>query len=137
MNSKKLPMVSAVVLAALIPAAAMANLAVGETLGTDVEAIRAELEAQGLTVMDIEVDGAEIEVEYMLNGEEFEAILAGDSGAVLEVTSEAADDDDDNGRDDDDEDDDDLEDEDEDEEDEDDDDEDEDDDDDDDDEDDD
>ena len=88
-------MITATVLAALIPVGAYANFAVGDTVGTDLEEIRAQFEAQGYNVMEIELDGDEIEVEYMVDGQEYEVEIDVATGMVLEVELEDDDDDDD------------------------------------------
>ena len=82
-------------LTALIPVAAMANFAVGDTLGTDLDEIRAQVEARGYNVLEIEVEDGEIEVEYEVDGAEFEAEIDPTTGAIVEVEAEDDDDDDD------------------------------------------
>ena len=84
-------MITAAALAALVPAAAMA-LAVGDTLGTDVEEIRAKLEAEGYNVSEIEVEGNDIEVDYMVDGQEYELEVDAATGMVLEIELEDDDD---------------------------------------------
>ena len=88
-------MITATVLAALIPVGAYANFAVGDTVGTDLEEIRAQFEAQGYNVMEIELEGDEIEVEYTVDGQEYEVEIDVATGMVLEVELEDDDDDDD------------------------------------------
>ena len=85
-------MISTGILVALIPAAAFASFAVGETVGTDLDEIRAKFESQGYTVTEIEVEDGEIEVEYVLDGQEFEVTIAADTGEVLEDELEVDDD---------------------------------------------
>ena len=82
-------------LTALIPVAAMANFAVGDTLGTDLDEIRAQMEAQGYNVLEIELEDGEIEVEYEVDGAEFELEIDAASGEILEIEAEDDDDDDD------------------------------------------
>lgn len=86
------PLVSAGLLAALIPFGALAAVSVGETVGTDVEEIRAAFEAQGYTVTEIEVEDGEIEVEYMDGDVEYEVSVAADTGMVTEIELEDDDD---------------------------------------------
>ena len=81
-------------LAALIPVAALANFAVGETVGTDPDGIRAEFEAKGYTVLEIESEDGEIEVEYELDGQVYEVSIAAGTGVITEVELEDDDDDD-------------------------------------------
>ena len=92
MSLKSYRMISTGILVGLIPAAAFANFAVGDTVGTDLDEIRAKFEAQGYTVTEIEVEDGEIEVEYVLDGQEYEVTIAPDTGVVLEVELEDDDD---------------------------------------------
>jgi uncharacterized membrane protein YkoI len=92
MSLKNYRAISTGILLGLIPVAAFANFAVGDTVGTDIDEIRAKFEAQGYTVTEIEVEDGEIEVEYVLDGQEFEVTLAADTGEVLEVELEEDDD---------------------------------------------
>ncbi|MGI9391087.1 MAG: PepSY domain-containing protein [Boseongicola sp.] len=92
MTLKNYRMISTGILVGLIPAAAFANFAVGDSIGTDLDEIRAKFEAQGYTVTEIEVEDGEIEVEYVLDGQEYEVTLNPDSGEVLEVELEDDDD---------------------------------------------
>ncbi|MGI9394908.1 MAG: PepSY domain-containing protein [Boseongicola sp.] len=92
MTLKNYRMISTGILVGLIPAAAFANFAVGDTIGTDLDEIRAKFEAQGYTVTEIEVEDDEIEVEYVLDGQEYEVTLNPDTGEVLEVELEDEDD---------------------------------------------
>ena len=71
------------------------NVAVGDTVGTDVEEIRSKLEAEGYTVTEIEIEDGEIEVEYVVDGQEYEITMSGETGQVLEVELEDDDEDDD------------------------------------------
>lgn len=86
---------SAALLAALIPVGALAAISVGDSIGTDVDAIRASFEAEGYTVTEIEVEDGEIEVEYLDGDQEYEVSIAADTGLVTEIELEDADDDDD------------------------------------------
>jgi uncharacterized membrane protein YkoI len=75
-------------LAALIigaPALAMANIAIGDTIGTDEAEIRAVVEAQGYTVQEIEIEDGEIEVEVLLDGVETELVVDMTTGIVTEI----------------------------------------------------
>jgi hypothetical protein len=92
MSLKNYRMISTGILFGLIPAAALANFAVGDTVGTGIDEIRAKFESRGYTVTEIEVGDGEIEVEYVLDGQEFEVILAAGTGEVLEVELEDDDD---------------------------------------------
>ncbi len=86
------PLLSAALLAALIPAGAFAAMSVGDTVGTDVDEIRAQFEAQGYTVTEIETEDGEIEVEYLDGDTEYEVSIALDTGIVTEVELEDDDD---------------------------------------------
>lgn len=92
MTKSLFPIILAGAAATMIPMAAVANFAIGDTVGTDVEEIRSKLEAQGYTVTEIEIEGDEIEVEYVLDGQEYEVTLAAATGQVLEVELEDEDD---------------------------------------------
>ena len=81
--------------ALLVPGAALAQIGVGDVLGTSEADVRAALEAQGYTVMEVEIEDGEIEVEAMVDGQEVEFEVAADTGAILEVELEDEDDDDD------------------------------------------
>ncbi len=72
----------------LIPGIAMAQINVGDSLGTTEQAIRAELEAQGYTISEIEVEGDEIEVEATLDGQAFEFEISTETGSVIEIELE-------------------------------------------------
>jgi hypothetical protein len=85
------PLLSAALLAVLIPAGAFA-LSVGDTVGTDVDEIRAQFEAQGYTVTEIETEDGEIEVEYLDGDKEYEVSIAMDTGVITEVELEDDDD---------------------------------------------
>ena len=78
----------AAALAALIPVGAYANFTVGQTLGTDPEEIRALVEQEGYDVTEIEIEGDEIEVEYIVDGVEYELEIDRATGAVLEIELE-------------------------------------------------
>ena len=83
----------AVTLALLIPVGAYA-VSVGDQMGTDLEAIRASFEAEGYTVTEIELEDGEIEVEYLVDDQEYEVSIAADTGLVTEIELEDEDDDD-------------------------------------------
>lgn len=69
---------------AAVPALAFAQLSLGDTIGTEDSAIRAALEAQGAEVLEIELEDGVIEVEYLLEGTEYEATLD-QNGVVAEL----------------------------------------------------
>ena len=93
--TKKSFFITAGALAALIPVAAFANFTVGDTMPTDEAQIRAEFEAKGYTVLEIEAEDGEIEVEYELDGQVYEVSIAADTGAITEVELEDDEDDED------------------------------------------
>jgi len=70
------------------PALAMANISVGDTVGTDEAEIRAAVEAQGYTVTEIEIEDGEIEVEVLLDGVETELVVDMTTGIVTEIELE-------------------------------------------------
>ncbi|MGH1483787.1 MAG: PepSY domain-containing protein [Geminicoccales bacterium] len=67
----------------------------GDVLGTSEADIRANLEIHGYDVQSIIIDGDEIEIDALLDGQKFEIELSSDAGAVLEIEPEDEDDDDD------------------------------------------
>ena len=80
--------------ALLIPSAALAQINVGDRLGTSEMAIQAALEAQGYVVTEIEIEDGEIEVEAMSEGQAYEFEVSPESGLVLEASLEDEDDED-------------------------------------------
>ena len=89
-------------LIALLPLAAFANLAVGNSLGTTEAEVVAALEAEGYEIIEVEVEDGEIEVEYMVDGQLFEVEVDASTGMIAELELEDEDDDDDSDDDDDD-----------------------------------
>ena len=87
-------------------ASATAILMATTALAGPVEDLVAQLEAEGYTNIEVEVDGAETEIEGVLNGMEREITVNSETGEILADETEAEDDDeDDNDEDDSDEDD--------------------------------
>lgn len=90
----------------LIPGAALAQINVGDPLGTSEAAIQAALETQGYTITEIETEDGEIEVEASIGGQSFEFEVSPETGLVLvayqedDDHDEGSDDDDDEGEDD-------------------------------------
>lgn len=79
-------------LMATAPVLALANVGVGETLGTTEGEIRSVLEAQGYTIEEIEFEDGEIEVEFTKDGVETELVLDDESGVVTAIEIEQDDD---------------------------------------------
>lgn len=77
------------------PALAMANITVGDTLGTDEAVIRAAMEAQGYVVREIEFEHGKIEVEVYKDGVETELTLSAANGVItgIELENDSRDDD--------------------------------------------
>lgn len=67
----------------LIPSAALAQINLGDQLGTSETAIRAALEAQGYTVSEFEAEDQKFEVDALINGQSFEFEVSQDTGLVL------------------------------------------------------
>lgn len=84
----------------VLPSLAFAAVSVGDTIGVSDEDIREALTAQGYTIEEIEREAGEIEVEVMLNGQEFEIELDAETGMVVEVELEDDKDDSDDDKDD-------------------------------------
>lgn len=80
---------------ALVGASAYANVVTGDVVGTSEAEVRASLEQSGYSVLSIEIDGNEIEVEASLDGVATEIEVSSDTGAVTEIESGDDDDDDD------------------------------------------
>ena len=99
-NLKKFSAIAAV--AILYPTYALAELAVGDVVGTTEAEIRASMEGAGYAVNAIEIETDEVEIEAMLNGQEFEIEVDPAAGTVAEIEMAEADDDDDEDDDDDD-----------------------------------
>lgn len=64
-----------VALALLIPSAALAQVTLGQNLGTTEAAIRASMTEAGYTVTDIDFDSDEIEIEAVRNGQKYDIEL--------------------------------------------------------------
>ncbi len=75
--------------------AAFAAVSLGDTLGANEEEIRASLTEMGYEVLEIEVEGGEIEAEVLINGQEMELVVDTATGAVVEMELEDGDDEDD------------------------------------------
>ncbi len=69
------------------PALAFAVVNVGDTLGVSESEIRAQLEKDGYTVTEFEMEDGEIEVYATKDGQTFEFELS-ESGQVLEIELE-------------------------------------------------
>lgn len=78
----------ALVAGLLLPVTAMAQVNLGDNLGSSEAAIRTALEAQGYAVLEIEREGGEIEVEAILNGQEYEIEISAETGLILEIELE-------------------------------------------------
>ncbi len=80
---------------AVAPGLALAGLSVGDSMGKTETEIRAALEKQGYTVMEIETEDGMVEAEVALNGKEYEIEVDAKTGAVVEIELEDEDDRDD------------------------------------------
>ncbi|WP_170360740.1 PepSY domain-containing protein [Ruegeria arenilitoris] len=74
------------------PALALANVGLGDKLGTSEAEIRATLEAQGYQIEEIEFEDGEIEVELSKDGVETELVLTETNGEVTAIEIEKDDD---------------------------------------------
>ena len=73
-------------LAALIfPGLALAQVNVGDAVGTSEMDIRSALEAKGYVIAEFEIEDDEIEVEATLDGVAYEIEVSPEDGTVLEV----------------------------------------------------
>ncbi|MCL6285694.1 PepSY domain-containing protein [Ruegeria sp. 2012CJ41-6] len=80
-------------LLAAMPVLVLANVSLGDRLGTDEAAIRSAMEAQGYVVEEIEVEDGKIEVELVKDGVETELVLSKSDGIVTAIEMEDEDDD--------------------------------------------
>ncbi|WP_170515894.1 PepSY domain-containing protein [Ruegeria atlantica] len=74
------------------PALALANVGLGDKLGTNEAEIRSTLEAQGYQIEEIELEDGEIEVELSKDGVETELVLTETDGEVTAIEIEKDDD---------------------------------------------
>lgn len=79
-------------LIATAPVLALADIGLGDTLGTNASEIRATLEAQGYEIEEIEFEDGEIEVELVKDGVETELVLSEADGVVKAIELEDDDD---------------------------------------------
>ena len=79
-------------LIATAPVLALANVGLGDKLGTSESDIRATLEAQGYQIEEIEFEDGEIEVELIKDGVETELVLSETDGVVTAIELEEDDD---------------------------------------------
>ncbi|CUH47405.1 PepSY domain-containing protein [Ruegeria atlantica] len=79
-------------LIATAPVLALANVGLGDKLGTSEADIRATLEAQGYQIEEIEFEDGEIEVELIKDGVETELVLSETDGMVTAIELEEDDD---------------------------------------------
>lgn len=93
MTKDNLKLTTLAVLIASVPALAVAGLSVGDQTGVSADEIRAALGAQGAEVLEIEIEDGAIEVEYLLDGVEYEAEINPANGTVLALEQEDEDDD--------------------------------------------
>jgi len=83
--------------ALLAPSIALAGVSLGDKLSNTDEGITASLEAAGYSVLEIEREHDEIEVEALLDGTQHEIEIEPDTGLVIgmEIDDDNDDDDDD------------------------------------------
>lgn len=85
----------AMIVALLIPGAALAQLGLGETAGHSEDAIVAFLTGQGYEVIETEIDGDEFEAEVSRDGIAYEVEVSLTTGRIVEIGLEDDDEDDD------------------------------------------
>lgn len=86
---------AAAMLLAAGAAGAAAALTVGTPIGQDVDTVRAALEAEGYEVLEVELDGDEIEADVLRDGQAFEVEVSVTDGVVTEIELEDDEDDED------------------------------------------
>ena len=69
----------------IAPAIAFADVSPGDVIGTADQDIRANLEAAGYTVLEVEREDGELEAEVLIDGQEFEIGIAPETGEVIEI----------------------------------------------------
>ena len=79
-------------LIATAPVLALANVGLGDKLGTTEAEISTTLEAQGYQIEEIEFEDGEIEVELIKDGVETELVLSETDGMVTAIELEEDDD---------------------------------------------
>lgn len=79
---------TALVSAALIPAAVFAQVKVGDSIGASEDIIRSALEAKGYQIIEFEIEDGEIELEAMFDSQEYEIEVSSETGIVTEVELE-------------------------------------------------
>ena len=84
---------SAALTALLVPAAAIAGLDVGASVGTTDADIRAALTQMGYAVQEIEIEDDGIEAEVTLEGVAYEIEIAASTGQITEIALEDDEDD--------------------------------------------
>ena len=87
---------TALLASVLIPAAAFAQINVGDNVGTTIEAVTAELEAKGYVINEVEKEWGEIEFEVTLDGVAYEIEVSEKTGMVTEIELEDDEDESDN-----------------------------------------
>lgn len=68
-----------------VPALGFAGITTGDKLGVNEAEIRAQMEERGYTVLEIEFDDDEIEVEVLIDGVKTELELARTDGTVRKI----------------------------------------------------
>ena len=97
-NFKKLAALASVL--ALYPTLTLAEVAVGDLLGTTNAEIRASLESAGYSVDEVEIEDGEIEAEAVINGQSVEIDISPENGTILALESDDTEQDDDDDSDD-------------------------------------
>lgn len=72
----------------LTPSIAFADVTLGDIIGTTDAQIQSKLETAGYTIDEIEREDGKIEVEVKSGNQEFEIVIASDSGKVIEIEPE-------------------------------------------------
>ena len=72
----------------LTPSIAFADVTLGDIIGTTDAQIQSKLETAGYTIDEIEREDGKIEVEVKSSNQEFEIVIASDSGKVIEIEPE-------------------------------------------------
>ena len=82
------PNKSSLLVALFVPGVALAQINVGDALGSSEAAILAALQAQGYETTEIEVENGEIEIDANLGDQSFEIEVSSTTGLVLAVYEE-------------------------------------------------
>lgn len=77
----------------IAPGMVLAQVNVGDVLGSSEAAVRSALEAKGYVISEVETEDDEIEVQAAMDGKTYEIEVSADTGQILEIELEDTSDD--------------------------------------------